>query len=101
MSGLSSNGDPVLHLNYRQIVSRPLDAVRAVYGHCGMVLTGEAEGRMRSWLRTGVNVHRPWRDYRLADFGLDPQLLRERFAPYTDRFGIEIEHFESPTGALV
>ena len=101
MSGLSSNGDPVLHLNYRHIVSRPLDAVRAVYGHCGMELTGEAEGRMRSWLRTGVNVRRPCRDYKLADFGLDPRLLRERFTPYTDRFGIEIEHFDSLPGVLV
>jgi hypothetical protein len=102
MSGLSSNGDAALHLNYRQIVSRPLDAVRAVYQHCDLVLTEEAERRMRSWLRTAANVSRPWRDYRLAEFGLDARLLRERFAPYTDTFGIEIEHFarEAGTGAL-
>ena len=101
MSDLSSNGGPVLHLNYRQIISSPLEAVRAVYGHCGLVLTGEAEGRMRSWLRTRVNVRRPWREYKLTDFGLDAHLLRERFAHYTDRFGIEIEYFERPTGAMV
>ena len=101
MRDLSSNGDPVLHLNYRHIVSRPLDAVRAVYGHCGLELTGQAQEHMRSWLRTRVNVRRPGRDYKLADFALDAQLLRERFAPYTDKFGIEIEHFEGPTGALV
>jgi hypothetical protein len=91
----------VLHLNYRQIISAPLDAVRAVYGHCGLVLTAEAEGRMRSWLRTRVNVRRQWREYKLTDFGLDAHLLRERFAHYTDRFGIEIEYFERPTGAMV
>jgi len=101
MSDLSSNGASVLHLNYRQITSSPLDAVRAVYGHCGLVLTGEAEGRMRSWLRTRVNVRRQWREYKLADFGLDAHLLRERFAHYTDRFGIEIEYFERPTAAMV
>ena len=101
MSDLSSNGDSVLHLNYRQITSSPLDAVRAVYGHCGLALTGEAEGRMRSWLRTRVNVRRQWREYKLADFGLDAHLLRERFAHYTDRFGIEIEYFERPTAAMV
>jgi hypothetical protein len=93
MSALSSS-EEVLHLHYRQIVSRPLDAVRAVYRHCGLALTPEAELRMRSWLRTGTNVGRPWRDYKLAEFGLDPHLLRERFARYIDTFGIEIEHVE-------
>src|SRR6516225_2333574 len=102
MSELSQHADAALHLNYRQIVSRPLDAVRAVYRHCDLVLTEEAEARMRSWLRAAANSSRPWRDYRLAEFGLDARLLRERFARYTDTFGIEIEHFEGEagTGAL-
>ena len=102
MSGLASNGDSALHLHYRQIISHPIDAVRAVYRHCGLVLTEEAERRMRSWLGARVNVGRPWRDYQLADFGLDPHLLRERFAGYTDTFGIEIEHSgrEAGIGAL-
>jgi hypothetical protein len=99
MSGLSASGDAVLHLQYRQIVSNPLDAVRAVYRHCGLVLTPEAELRMRSWLRTAGNVRRPLRNYKLAEFGLDPHLLRERFARYTDTFGLEIEHVESEAAA--
>lgn len=92
MSGLSASGNAVLHLHYRQIISNPLAAVRAVYQHCGLALGPEAELRMRSWLRTAANVSRPSRNYKLAEFGLDPQLLRERFARYTDTFGIEIEH---------
>jgi hypothetical protein len=91
MSELSSSGNSVLHLHYRQIVSEPLDAVRAVYRHCGLIVTEEAERRMRSWLRAGPNVSRPRRDYRLGEFGLCADLLRERFARYTDAFGIEIE----------
>lgn len=102
MSKLSASGNSVLHLHYRQIVASPLDAVRAVYRHCGLVLTDEAERRMRDWLRTAVNVSRPWREYELGEFGLDPQLLREGFAHYTDTFGIEIEPQvrEAGTGAL-
>ena len=102
MSELSRHRGAALHLNYRQIVARPLDAVRAVYRHCDLVLTEEAEGRMRSWLRTGPNVSRPWRDYKLSEFGLDPRLLREQFTPYTDTFGVEIEHGQGAagTGAL-
>jgi Sulfotransferase family len=93
MNRLSSNGESALHLNYQQIVSHPLDAVRAVYRHCGLVLTEEAERHMRSWLRTAAKS-KPQRGYNLAEFGLDPQLLRERFAPYTNTFGVEIEHLE-------
>jgi Sulfotransferase family len=102
MSGLSASGARVLHLNYRHIISRPLDAVRAVYEHCGLELSEQTEAHMHSWLQTRANVGRPWRAYRLSDFGLDPQLLRERFAAYTATFGIESEHLESESasGAL-
>jgi hypothetical protein len=91
MSALSARDNSVLHLHYQQIIRSPLDAVRAVYLHCNLVLTDEAEAHMRRWLGTAVNVGRPWREYSLAEFGLDPHLLRERFARYTDSFGIEIE----------
>jgi len=94
MSALSASGADVLHLNYRHITSRPLDAVRAVYRHCGLELSDYAETRMRSWLRMRSNASRPWRDYRLAEFGLDPRVLRECFAAYTATFGIEIENSE-------
>jgi hypothetical protein len=103
MSALSGRDSSMLHLHYEQIVRSPLDAIRAVYRHCNLLLTEEAEARMRRWLRTAVNVDRPWRDYRLAEFGLDPHLLRERFARYTDTFGIQIERRagDAATAALV
>lgn len=98
MSELAKDRGAALHLNYRQIVSRPIAAVREVYRHCDLVLTEEAEGRMRNWLRTGPNVSRPWRNYKLSEFGLDPHLLRERFTSYTDTFGVELEHGQSAAG---
>jgi Sulfotransferase family len=91
MSTLSAPDNSVLHLHYQEIIRSPLDAVRAVYRHCNLVLTDEAEVRMRGWLRTAVNVSRPWRAYSLAEFGLDPHVLRERFAHYMDTFGVETE----------
>jgi len=102
MSALSARDNSVLHLHYRQIVRSPLDAVKAVYRHCGLALTEEAEARMRRWASTAVNISRPSREYKLAEFGLDPHILRERFARYTDTFGIEIEHHaaEAATAAL-
>jgi hypothetical protein len=103
MSGPSWSGDSVLHLHYRQVVSSPIDAVRAVYRHSGRALTEEAEARMRRWLPTAASARRPRQDYRLAEFGLDAHLLRERFARYTDTFGIETEDDpgQAGTGALL
>ena len=102
MSALSTRDESVLHLHYDQIVASPLDAVKAVYRHCSLVLTEEAEAHMRRWLCTAVNISRPRRQYSLAEFGLDARLLRERFARYTDAFGIEIERHagEAGTAAL-
>ena len=91
MSALSWTRQDALHLHYHQVVRQPLNAVRAVYQHCGLALTEEAEARMRSWLGRATNGRRPARNYKLAEFGLDPHLLRERFRQYTDAFGVEIE----------
>ncbi len=91
MMRLSSSGrDTALHLFYRQVLSSPMDAVRAVYRHCGLELTAQAERRMQAWLRSSANVRAP-RHYELADFGLDAHQLRERFASYTNTFDLEIE----------
>src|SRR5262249_28791300 len=86
-----ASSESVLHLHYRQIIASPLKAVKAVYDHCGMDLNEDVEDRMRGWLDRTASVARPRRPYDLAEFGLDPQQLRECFARYTQLFGGEIE----------
>jgi len=99
MSELADCGS-VLHLTYRQITGAPLDAVREVYRHCSIDLDQAAEARMRAWLRTSRNAPKPRRHYDLAQFGLDPQQLRERFQIYTRVFGIELEAEDAGIGPL-
>lgn len=91
MSRLCASGAPVLQLHYRQIIAAPLDAVKAVYSHCGLELTSEAEHRMQAWLGNRANSGRRSRNYNLAEFGLEPGALREQFARYTDTFGVDME----------
>jgi hypothetical protein len=91
MAELSSRPEISLHLHYREIVSRPLEAVAAVYRHCGLVLTAEARRRMLRWVRAAGISNHCRRRYSLAEFGLDPHLLRERFAHYTNTFQVQIE----------
>ena len=91
MTALPADDRSILHLHYRWIVSRPLDAVDAVFRHCGLTLSQETEYRMFRWLNRMQNARRNSRRYDLAHFGLDPHWLRERFRHYTDKFRIEIE----------
>jgi Sulfotransferase family len=102
MCDLADSSHPVLHLHYQQIVSSPIDAVRAVYQHCGLELTEDAEGRMRTWLQTSTNGRRRTRRYDLVQFGLDPRSIRDRFARYTSTFGVDIdsEHSGSDSGVF-
>jgi hypothetical protein len=90
MAALPSDGS-VLHLHYRWIVARPLDAVEAVYRHCGLTLSEEAQHRMLRRLDRMHAAGRPSRRYDLAAFGLNPHRLREEFRHYTDRFCVELE----------
>jgi hypothetical protein len=91
IAAISADDPSVLHLHYRWIVSHPMDAVEAVYRHCGLTLTDEAEYRMFRWLDRMHDAGGPPRRYDLASFGLNPRFLRKAFAPYTERFRVELE----------
>jgi len=97
MTEFSSRSRAVLHLQYRHIVSSPLEAVAAVYRHCGLTLTAETTRRMSRWLRAAGTSTHCRRDYRLAEFGLDERLLRDRFKRYTETFKVEIEQHRDAT----
>lgn len=91
MAALSSEDPSVLHLHYRWIVSHPLDAVEAVYRHCGLTLSQEAEYRMFRWLDRTHVARRPSRRCDLANFGLNAHYVRKAFASYTRKFQVETE----------
>jgi Sulfotransferase family len=78
---------PILHLDHRGVVARPMETIAALYGHCGLTLSEEAECRMRAYLahapRGGYREHR----YSLAEFSLDSRVLREAFEGYRRTFG--------------
>jgi hypothetical protein len=87
----AASAESILHLHYRQIVSAPLEAVSAVLRHAGLTLTEEARMRMQAWLARRSRGRDPRRQYSLATFGLDAQLLRAQFAHYIEAFDIEPE----------
>ncbi len=87
----AASTESVLHLHYRRIISAPLEAASAVFRHAGLSLTEEARARMQAWLARSGRGRDPRRQYSLATFGLDAQLLRVQFARYIETFDIERE----------
>lgn len=83
--------DSILHLHYREIVGAPQEAAERVFRHAALRLDERTAQRMQKWLASRSNRHHRQGEYRLATFGLDPDVLRAKFAPYTDRFGIDLE----------
>jgi hypothetical protein len=82
----------VIDLQFRDFITDPFATIGAVYDAMGRELTPEAEGAMREFLAThpgdgGGGGTR----YRWADTGLDADELRERVAPYQERFGVPSE----------
>jgi hypothetical protein len=79
-------GERVMDLQFREIVSDPIHAVRKIYDHFNYPFTPEFESRMRRRLATDQHARQPKHAYSLSDFGLTDADLRQRFADYADRF---------------
>lgn len=77
-----------IHVHYRQLTEDPLATVAAIYGHFGETLSEPAAAAMQAQLaakpRGGYGRNR----YRLADFGINPERLRPRFAGYCEYFDV-------------
>jgi hypothetical protein len=81
----------VLHLGYDSVIAAPMDAVRGIYAHGGLVLTREASERMTRWLARERPRRARSRRRELAQFGLDARDLRDRFARYVESFAVAPE----------
>ncbi len=83
-------GDEVfLDIDYRELIADPLVQVARIYDHIAMDLPSDVEARIDAQ-RQASPQHRYGRHvYRAADFGLDDDRIRERFAAERERFGLD------------
>jgi hypothetical protein len=83
--------DPrIVHLDFRELAQNPLGAIRKVYDHAGLPVSGEFESRMRAWLADPANRSDRYGRYAYsyAPFGLEPDWVRELFTDYRKRFNL-------------
>jgi Sulfotransferase family len=83
--GWTDQADRVTDIAFDDAVADPIGQVTRVYDAIGLALTVDAETAMRRWLEERPReTARP--PYGLADYGLRPEQVDERFTKYNKRF---------------
>lgn len=77
-----------LDVDYDELVSDNLAAVRAIYDHFDMPFAGAPERAILEYSASHPKGKHGKHEYDLATYGLTREQVRERFARYIDRFGL-------------
>jgi hypothetical protein len=84
--------DPrIQHVRYPDFVADPVGTIRRFYEICGVPFTPGAEAGMRAYLRDNRSDRYGKFRYSTDVIGEDVEALHAEFAPYRERFGLEIE----------
>lgn len=78
-------------VHYHDLMADPIDTISGIYAHFGFEFTDDARSAVRGWLERHPQGEHGKHSYTAADFGLDKDRLRRRFAFYSERFGIDPE----------
>jgi hypothetical protein len=78
-------------IQFSEMQSEPLGAMRRLYGWLGEELSSEVEKRMTAWWEENARERHGSHRYRADTYGIDVDGVREQFRFYTDRFGVPID----------
>lgn len=79
--------DRFADVSFSDLAAHGVHAVRRAYERLGLTLSAAAEEAMRRWLDANPRHARGAHEFALADYGLDGESVRARFASYLERFG--------------
>jgi Sulfotransferase family len=82
---------PIVDVHYADLVDDPLGTVDDLYAACGAELDDTARDAIAAYVSAHPKGKFGTHGYDLAEFGLDPGELAERFSGYVDRYGITAE----------
>jgi hypothetical protein len=88
------NDKRILHIRYADFVADPVGTIRRFYSFAGRELTLQAESAMRDYLKNNRGDRYGKFEYStkaLTDIGEDIEALHAEFAPFRERYGVEIE----------
>jgi hypothetical protein len=84
----AGNDHRFFDVDFREAQSAPIDVIRRLYDWLGDELSAEAEDNMVRWWKENAEDRQPARYRSPAEYGIDLDEIAERFAFYSERFGI-------------
>jgi hypothetical protein len=78
----------IIDLDYRDFVADNMASASRIYDHFEMPFTDEIRRALEQHIADHPKDKHGAHRYDLAEFGLTPEVVRERFAPYIERFGL-------------
>jgi hypothetical protein len=82
---------PIVDVQYTELVRDPVTTVERLYAAVGDTLDDPARAAISQYAAAHPKGVRGTHEYDLAEFGLRAGELRERFAGYTERYGVAPE----------
>ena len=76
-------------VTHDDFIDDSLAVARSIYDHFGLAMAPDVEAAIRAHIEANPQGKHGSHDYSLEEWGLDADAVRERFAPYIQRFGIE------------
>jgi Sulfotransferase family len=85
--------DPrIHHVRYPDFIADPVGTIRGFYRHGGVPFGADTEAAMRNYLKDNRSDRYGKFRYSTDLIGVDIDALHAEFAPYRERFGLDIEH---------
>jgi hypothetical protein len=81
----------IFHVRYPDFVADPVGTIARFYRFCGFSMTPAAEQAMRDYLKNNRSDRYGRFHYSTDMIGVDVEALHHEFAPYREKFGLEIE----------
>lgn len=78
-------------LHYRDLMADTVGAIASICEYFDMPFGEESEGAVNRWIADHPQTKHGTHTYTAEQFGLDAEGLHRRFAPYIERFGVELE----------
>lgn len=76
----------VFDLSYRELAADPVKAVRGIYKRFGIEFRPESEAGIRRWLAENPADKHGRHTYKLEDYGLTQQDVRDVYGPYMEAY---------------
>jgi Sulfotransferase family len=83
--------DRIIDVHYADLMRQPITAMRALYKALGDEFTDEVEAGMQAWLDDNAQDKFGRHEYKLAQFGLEPEKVRGMFERYLSAYDVERE----------